>query len=110
MRQLALIARQPPAHFPLRAEKLRVGGALYCTEGRPALPFGAWLGLLLLKSLRNLSEEEVVEFWSESAGLFKTLPVDGLCQAVKQTAQLELFFQIGKQKGCLSGVGRGGFD
>ncbi len=42
-------------------------GALYCTEGRPALPIRRMVGLLLLKSLRNLSDEEVVEFWSESA-------------------------------------------
>ena len=33
---------------------------LYCTEGRPALPIRRLVGLLMLKSLRNLSDEEVV--------------------------------------------------
>jgi IS5 family transposase len=42
-------------------------GSLYSTEGRPALPIRRMVGLLMLKSLRNLSDEEVVEFWSESA-------------------------------------------
>ena len=43
--------------------------SLYCTEGRPALPIRRLLGLLMLKSLRNLrnlSDEEVVVFWSEN--------------------------------------------
>ena len=39
---------------------------LYCTEGRPALPIRRLVGLLILKSLRNLSDEEVVVFWSEN--------------------------------------------
>jgi IS5 family transposase len=39
---------------------------LYCTEGRPALPIRRLAGLLMLKSLRNLSDEEVVVFWSEN--------------------------------------------
>jgi IS5 family transposase len=39
---------------------------LYCTEGRPALPIRRLVGLLMLKSLRNLSDEEVVVFWSET--------------------------------------------
>jgi IS5 family transposase len=38
----------------------------YCTEGRPALPIRRLVGLLMLKSLRNLSDEEVVVFWSEN--------------------------------------------
>jgi len=42
-------------------------GSLYSTEGRPALPIRRMVGLLMLKSLRNLSDEEAVEFWSESA-------------------------------------------
>ena len=42
-------------------------GSLYCAEGRPALPIRRMVGLLMLKSLRDLSDEEVVEFWSESA-------------------------------------------
>jgi transposase, IS5 family len=42
-------------------------GSLYCAEGRPALPIRRMVGLFMLKSLRNLSDEEVVEFWSESA-------------------------------------------
>ena len=37
-------------------------GAHYCTEGRSALPIRRMVALLLLKSLRNLSDEEVVEF------------------------------------------------
>lgn len=39
---------------------------LYCLEGRPALPIRRLVGLLMLKSLRNLSDEEVVVFWSEN--------------------------------------------
>jgi IS5 family transposase len=39
---------------------------LYCKEGRPALPIRRLVGLLMLKSLRNLSDEEVVVFWSEN--------------------------------------------
>ena len=39
---------------------------LYCTEGRPALPIRRLVGLLMLKSLRNLSDEEAVVFWSEN--------------------------------------------
>ena len=42
-------------------------GSLFSAEGRPALPIRRMVGLLMLKSLRNLSDEEVVEFWSESA-------------------------------------------
>jgi IS5 family transposase len=38
----------------------------YCMEGRPALPIRRLVGLLMLKSLRNLSDEEVVVFWSEN--------------------------------------------
>jgi len=39
---------------------------LYCTEGRPALPIRRLVGLLMLKRLSNLSDEEVVVFWSEN--------------------------------------------
>jgi IS5 family transposase len=42
-------------------------GSLDSTEGRPALPIRCMVGLLMLKSLRDLSDEEAVEFWSESA-------------------------------------------
>ena len=41
-------------------------GSLYSEEGRPALPIRRMVGLLLLKSLQNLSDERVVEFWSLS--------------------------------------------
>lgn len=41
-------------------------GAFYCSEGRPALPIRRMVGLLMLKSLRNHSDEGVVEFWNES--------------------------------------------
>jgi IS5 family transposase len=39
---------------------------LYCTDGRPGLAIRRMVGLLMLKSLRNLSDEEVVMFWSEN--------------------------------------------
>jgi IS5 family transposase len=39
---------------------------LYCTDGRPGLAIRRMVGLLMLKSLRNLSDEEVVVFWSEN--------------------------------------------
>jgi hypothetical protein len=41
-------------------------GSLYCTDGRPGLAIRRMVGLLMLKSLRNLSDEEVVVFWSEN--------------------------------------------
>jgi IS5 family transposase len=41
-------------------------GTFYSTEGRPALPIRRMVGLLMLKSLRNLSDEGVVVFWSEN--------------------------------------------
>ncbi len=41
---------------------------LYCSEnGRPAKPIRLMCGLLILKHLRNLSDESVVEGWSENA-------------------------------------------
>lgn len=41
---------------------------LYCKDnGRPAHPIRLMCGLLILKHLRNLSDESVVEQWSENA-------------------------------------------
>ena len=41
---------------------------LYCqNNGRPAKPIRLMCGLLILKHLRNLSDESVVEQWSENA-------------------------------------------
>ncbi len=41
---------------------------LYCPDnGRPAKPIRLMCGLLILKHLRNLSDESVVEQWSENA-------------------------------------------
>ncbi|WP_321480633.1 IS5 family transposase [uncultured Bacteroides sp.] len=41
---------------------------LYCPDnGRPAKPIHLMCGLLILKHLRNLSDESVVEQWSENA-------------------------------------------
>lgn len=41
---------------------------LYCADnGRPAKPIRLMCGLLLLKHLRNISDESVVEQWSENA-------------------------------------------
>ena len=41
---------------------------LYCqNNGRPAKPFCLVCGLLILKHLRNFSDESVVEQWSENA-------------------------------------------
>lgn len=40
---------------------------LYCLDnGRPAKPIQLMVGLLVLKHLRNLSDEAVVEQWSEN--------------------------------------------
>jgi IS5 family transposase len=40
---------------------------LYCADnGRPALPIRRMVGLLILKHLRNISDESVVEQWSEN--------------------------------------------
>lgn len=41
---------------------------LYCADnGRPGKPIRLMCGLLILKHLRNLSDESVVEQWSENA-------------------------------------------
>ena len=41
---------------------------LYCADnGRPAKPIRLMCGLLILKHVRNLSDESVVEQWSENA-------------------------------------------
>ena len=41
---------------------------LYCAvNGRPAKPIRLMCGLLILKHVRNLSDESVVEQWSENA-------------------------------------------
>lgn len=41
---------------------------LYCqNNGRPAEPIRLMCGLLILKHLRNLSDESLVEQWSENA-------------------------------------------
>ena len=41
---------------------------LYCpNNGRPAKPIRLMWGLLILKHLRNLSDESVVEQWSKNA-------------------------------------------
>lgn len=40
---------------------------LYCPDnGRPAKPIRLMVGLLLLKHIRNVSDESVVEQWSEN--------------------------------------------
>ena len=40
---------------------------LYCADnGRPAKPFRLMVGLLMLKHLRNVSDESIVEQWSEN--------------------------------------------
>jgi transposase, IS5 family len=41
--------------------------ALYCSEnGRPAKPIRLMVSLLILKHLRNLSDESIVEQWLEN--------------------------------------------
>ena len=40
---------------------------LYCSDnGRPALPIRLMVGLLIIKHLRNISDERVVEQYSEN--------------------------------------------
>src|ERR1700685_834939 len=41
-------------------------GNLYSREGRPAKPIRLMVSLLMLKHIRNLSDESVVEQWSEN--------------------------------------------
>ena len=42
-------------------------GELYCPDnGRPGLPIRMMVGLLLLKHVRGLSDEEIVEWWLDS--------------------------------------------
>ena len=42
--------------------------SLYCSDnGRPAKPIRLMCGLLILKHLCNISDESVVEQWSENA-------------------------------------------
>ena len=59
---------------------------LYCQDnGRPGKPIRLMCGLLILKHLRNLSDESLVEQWSENAyyqyfcGLQEFTPVCPLC-------------------------------
>ena len=40
---------------------------LYCTNGRPAKPIRLMVGLLILKHLRNISDEQVVAQFTENA-------------------------------------------
>ena len=40
---------------------------LYSAEGRPAKSIRLMVGLLILKHLRNISDESVVEQWSENS-------------------------------------------
>lgn len=49
-------------------EQLEVAfSALYCPDnGRPAKPIRLMVGLLILKHIRNISDESVVEQWSEN--------------------------------------------
>ena len=64
-----LDARQPLYRLALALDWkyfVKAFGALYSDEGRPALPIRRMVGLLLLKYLKNLSDEAVVEFWSLS--------------------------------------------
>ncbi len=39
---------------------------LYSEEGRPAKPIRLMVSLLMLKHIRNISDESVVEQWSEN--------------------------------------------
>ena len=42
-------------------------GELYCPDnGHPGLPIRMMVGLLLLKHIRGLSDEEIVEWWLDS--------------------------------------------
>ena len=42
--------------------------SLYCQDnGRPGKPIRLMCGMLILKHLRNLSDESLVEQWSENA-------------------------------------------
>lgn len=52
-------------------------GPLYSsTKGRPCIPIRLMCGLLILKHVRNISDESVVEQWSESPFLkASTLPL-----------------------------------
>lgn len=41
--------------------------SLYCEKnGRPGLPIRLMVGLLIIKHIRNISDESVVEQWSEN--------------------------------------------
>jgi IS5 family transposase len=40
--------------------------ALYSDQGRPAKPTRLMVGLMLLKQLENLSDERVVELWTQN--------------------------------------------
>ena len=54
---------------------------LYCsTNGRPAHPIRLMCGLLILKHLRNVSDEMVVSQWSENAYTNISVVDLNLCQ------------------------------
>jgi transposase, IS5 family len=66
---------------------------LYCSDnGRPAKPIRLMVGLILLKHLRNLSDESVVEQWSENMYYqYFTGEVKFVCGAPCTSTELVVF-------------------
>jgi transposase, IS5 family len=66
---------------------------LYCSDnGRPAKPIRLMVGLILLKHLRNLSDESVVEQWSENMYYqYFTGEVKFVCSAPCTSTELVVF-------------------
>jgi len=55
---------------------------LYCSNnGRPAKPIRLMVGLLILKHIRNISDESVVEQWSENAYYQYFCGMDSFCSS-----------------------------
>ncbi len=70
---------------------------LYCsTNGRPAHPIRLMCGLLILKHLRNVSDEMVVSQWSENAYVYKNIYLHILiphgCIIIKRVNQRQRSF------------------
>lgn len=58
-----LIALADTIHWELFEDSFE---KYYSIEGRPAKPIRLMVGLLLLKQLKNLSDEEIIEQWKQN--------------------------------------------
>ena len=58
-----LLQRANPIHWDVFTSEF---APLYATQGRPAEPIRRMVGLLILKQLHNLSDEQLVATWVQN--------------------------------------------